>query len=152
MHRRFKEKDYGGGKENKYEKDRSSPLPWLTQIADWLNQRLPRPPCPFKPFVLLKTDSHFLLGIELTDSFYRHHPFFSHWAEWFKICVGLFSDFVCTIDVSAVSHFGHERPNAIMIDGIGTPRELLESSEFKSDHWRYQTAPMIYLALTPNDC
>ena len=151
FNRRFKEKDYGGGKEDKYEKDCSSPLPWLTQIADWLNQRLPRPPCPFKPFVLPKTDGHFLLGIELTDSFYRHHPFFSHWAQWFKICVGLFSDFACTVNVSAVSHFGLERPSAIVLDGVGTHRELVGISEFKpdQDHWRYQTAPMIYLTPTP---
>lgn len=119
-------------------------IPWLTNLAKWLNERLPLPPCAFDPFVVVKSSGQFLLGIELADSF-RHHPFFSHWAEWFKIFVSLYSNFIYELDVSAVSHLSCDRPSSRLLDAIGTRRELLQSTALSAAHWRYQTSPMVWI-------
>ncbi len=108
---------------------------WFKPIADWLNARLPPPPCAFKPFIVKNRQGHYRLGLELADSFYRHHPFFSGWAECFRLCVGLGSAYACELDVSGVSHLSQE----CLPEMISAHRELVTSST----GWRENATPMV---------
>ncbi len=135
----------------------SKNISWFTEVAQWISDRMPKPPCKFYPFVLQEKDESkyeskakfsFRLGIVLEDGRFNHHPFFSHWAWLLRISVGLLSEYQYNLNISSVSHFCREESQEYLPDLIGTETEIIADLVQSSPHWLNKTTPMVWICET----